>query len=632
MKESFLLRTDVLPAEIPVNFSNSNLFNFKPRNRKMPYTIPYNFEVPKPNSIDTRVISLPHPIAQIMMKGFLLDFKLNITSFCKLSPFSIRSPFKVNSINYSAVENEKRKLEYTYENFFNSADAFNFSISSNDFLTEYYNFFSYRKYNSFFDFLSSPIYKRSKSRFPYMMKIDVKDFFNSIYTHALEWAIVGNKAQIKKENFNNAKDKQYNFAKEIDNVCQLINYNETNGLIIGPEFSRIMAEILLSRIDRSIFKDLYENGLEFNKDYLMFRYVDDYHIFFRSPFEINGDILKQTVISNLRDYKLNVNQEKFEMGNSVSFHSGINIINLKRTFDEFKKNFSKKVGFRTKNKYKSNFINELEVLISKNPKEKQKMIRYALKSLNSFITDKLVALDRKLIFELSLYLFNYSPEYFSSRHLSMFFMKYREFYKANISNVNADIGVLDEEISNILTKALRQNKNKFNSIYNILYTLKFIDKRVPSTLLSSLLEKHKIDYFSICCISAYILDSNHKIDPLYFTVIKKIQAHVKDYLEGYDIRSNSTSQDSHYFYIVNDFKYYPGFKSKIISQDFRTMIDEKFDELREGLKSCFKLSNVEAKEITKSAYYKWIFSYERYFEISILKSENITRDNLVLDY
>ena len=65
-----------------------------------------------------------------------------------------------------------------------------------------------------------------------------------------------------------------------------INYNETNGIIIGPEFSRIISEVLLTRIDLEIARDLSSQGLELNKHYLIYRFIDDYTIFFMNPKKI----------------------------------------------------------------------------------------------------------------------------------------------------------------------------------------------------------------------------------------------------------------------------------------------------------------------------------------------------------
>ena len=39
---------------------------------------------------------------------------------------------------------------------------------------------------------------------------------------------------------------------------QNLNYGETNGIVIGPEFSRIFAELILQEIDKSV-KNILEN-------------------------------------------------------------------------------------------------------------------------------------------------------------------------------------------------------------------------------------------------------------------------------------------------------------------------------------------------------------------------------------
>ena len=41
---------------------------------------------------------------------------------------------------------------------------------------------------------------------------------------------------------------------------QEMNYNETNGIVIGPEFSRIFAEVILQQIDTSVERELLKLG------------------------------------------------------------------------------------------------------------------------------------------------------------------------------------------------------------------------------------------------------------------------------------------------------------------------------------------------------------------------------------
>jgi len=74
------------------------------------------------------------------------------------------------------------------------------------------------------------------------------------------------------------KDKE-TFGYKFDKLLMDLNYNETNGIVIGPEFSRIFAEIILQRIDLHVLRRTEEQGLKHKTDYEVFRYVDDYFLF-----------------------------------------------------------------------------------------------------------------------------------------------------------------------------------------------------------------------------------------------------------------------------------------------------------------------------------------------------------------
>lgn len=71
------------------------------------------------------------------------------------------------------------------------------------------------------------------------------------------------------------------FGGKFDRLIQNLNYGETNGIVIGPEFSRIFAEIILQKIDKTIYEQLLqlETPLIHKRDYEIYRYVDDYSFF-----------------------------------------------------------------------------------------------------------------------------------------------------------------------------------------------------------------------------------------------------------------------------------------------------------------------------------------------------------------
>ena len=89
---------------------------------------------------------------------------------------------------------------------------------------------------------------------------------------------------------------------------QLMNYNETNGIVIGPEFSRIFAEVILQHIDCSVSNSLQKDDYICDRDYVCYRYVDDYFFFY------NNDACRNRAMElfdeKLREFKLSVSSEK----------------------------------------------------------------------------------------------------------------------------------------------------------------------------------------------------------------------------------------------------------------------------------------------------------------------------------
>ena len=93
---------------------------------------------------------------------------------------------------------------------------------------------------------------------------------------------------------------------------QRANYNETNGIIIGPEISRIFAEIIMQATDKDIVEELESDkyGLFLGKDFQIYRYVDDYFIFYNDESILNK--IREIVQVKLKTYKLSLNQHKEE--------------------------------------------------------------------------------------------------------------------------------------------------------------------------------------------------------------------------------------------------------------------------------------------------------------------------------
>lgn len=322
-KERVVL-SDILPYETPVTFSNRYFYKYllkslkstsnseykKKQNKAYSEiesilfgvkekTKPFNFNITHKQN-DFRELSIIHPVNQRKMVDFYERYKSIIIYYCSLSPFSIRKPSKVaNFTFYNDVLHKKNE----------DKDLHHSQIEQDD--SEYENlksFFSYRKYSNIHKFYESYQFHRSEKKYNKLLKIDVTKCFDSIYTHTLPWALL-NKSIVK----TNIEPSLATFGGEFDRLMQDLNANETNGIIIGPEFSRIFAELILQQIDINIYERLKTNDLSGKKlihkiDYEIFRYVDDYFVFYNN--EIDIERIKENFKLALKEFKMYLNNEK----------------------------------------------------------------------------------------------------------------------------------------------------------------------------------------------------------------------------------------------------------------------------------------------------------------------------------
>jgi len=226
-------------------------------------TIPFNFRVA--HNLDGRTLSVVHPRNQVAVASFYATHSALILYHTSVSEFSIRRPASVSRYAYfkdklheerkdavAGVEEEDREYE------------------------QLGSYFVYRKYRNIHRFFESYKYHRSEKKYDAMVQIDVSKCFDSIYTHSLPWAILG-KDQTK-FSLDESKD---TFGGQFDALMQNLNHKETNGIVIGPEFSRIFAEIILQSVDVELLKKLAKGeNLTHKVDYEIFRYVDDFFVFY----------------------------------------------------------------------------------------------------------------------------------------------------------------------------------------------------------------------------------------------------------------------------------------------------------------------------------------------------------------
>lgn len=132
----------------------------------------------------------------------------------------------------------------------------------------------------------------------WVVTTDITRFYPSIYTHSIAWAAYG-KERVKR-NLNAYKG---SLADRLDLLVRSCNRNQTVGIPVGPETSRIIAETISARIDRGYaarFPDSDEDNID--------RLQDDWMIGIGT---LEGAETVLSAISGLyREYGLDINGSK----------------------------------------------------------------------------------------------------------------------------------------------------------------------------------------------------------------------------------------------------------------------------------------------------------------------------------
>ncbi|OGB14206.1 MAG: reverse transcriptase [Burkholderiales bacterium RIFCSPLOWO2_12_67_14] len=256
-------------------------------------TIPFNFRVA--HNLDGRTLSVVHPRNQVAVASFYATHSALITYHTSVSEFSIRRPVSVSRYVYFKDKLHEERL-----------DAVSGVEEADREYEQLGSYFVYQKYRNIHRFFESYKYHRCEKKYDAMVQIDVNKCFDSIYTHSLPWAVLG-----KDQTKFSLKESKSTFGGRFDVLMQNLNHNETNGIVIGPEFSRIFAEIILQAVDAELITKLAsEENLTHKVDYEIFRYVDDFFIFYNE----DSTQLKifETLQQILKSKKLSINTAKIK--------------------------------------------------------------------------------------------------------------------------------------------------------------------------------------------------------------------------------------------------------------------------------------------------------------------------------
>jgi hypothetical protein len=595
-KERAIL-SDVLPFEIPITYSNRHLYNFLVKNKIKLVTnangaekiiwqnthpiigeilkllfgvkqatgisneielsskadskkIPFNFKISHKEN-DFRELTIIHPKSQLDLIYFYDNYRDSILYYSSISQFSIRKPNKVAKYIYQQAKKKKRQ-------FGKEIDEKN-SLSAKTKYENLKNFFHVKKYSNIHKFYESYQYHQCEKKYNNLYKFDISKCFDSIYTHSIAWALL-NKTIVK----DTLPATDTTFAGVFDRFMQNLNYGETNGIIIGSEFSRIFAELILQQIDKTVYQELNFKGIIHKRDYDVFRYVDDYFVFY------NDDQTKETIHSlfkmELSNYKLYLNDSKSKLYDkpiitelSIAKQKISDLLNKDLTFkaieekacedDDAEDNNEDESEVENEKKYNiyvssNKLITRFKIIVKETKIEYKDILNYVLAAIDKKIEKIISCYDDSSnnhkkeknytesflqILDLTFFLYSVSPRVNSTIKLCMIIGKVTAFINRKnqdksetftFDNKHRVFKKIFDEVSQIM------NKNKVSQIIQIetLYLLvalrelgreyrldihilcKYFNIKITDSI-STKFEIANLNYFSITVLLFYIKDA-----------------------------------------------------------------------------------------------------------------------------
>jgi len=306
-----VLITETLPFETPIIFSGDGFYGHMKKRATLGrihsdlvnilvlrmgpkpahVTVPFSYKVKK-GVLDFRKLGVLHPSALWKVKEFYGEFDEWMIHECSRSPVSIRAPFKVSGTFYERSESDA----------LNQFKKGQISTNDIDTLSRYNpSYFSYRGFTRLYRFFASDDFVSLEKRYSNLRTLDVSRCFDSIYTHSIAWALMGK--NLAKESKSAATA-----AKVFDDLMMFVNHGETNGIVIGPEISRIFAEVLFQAVDLIAIRRLERRNYSHGNEYSIRRYVDDVFIFAESS--AVADQVRDGYLDALAEFNLYSNPHK----------------------------------------------------------------------------------------------------------------------------------------------------------------------------------------------------------------------------------------------------------------------------------------------------------------------------------
>lgn len=439
--------------------------------------------------------------------------------------FSIIDPKIYNDISYHLINDKTRISDiifskgskiYSYSiplppTFIdNNKNIFKIKNKIKTFFYKIYSFFSKRKKTLIYN-IKECVYKKSwesinryiagennllevSHAYKFYLQTDIKNFYPSIYTHSISWALEWWKKQSRNKKWGDMKV----LGNRIDVLFQKSHDNCTNWICIWPTLSDFIWEIILSTIDIKVSKKAQDI------DFVWMRYKDDYKILCK-----NEEDCKK-ILKFLRDellaYKLYIHEEKtvisWKLPHSILRNWIIEVDHLLNLylvksnsikFKEFKVLYAKVLKVNDEYPNHSIFEKMLSKLVNKNTKLKisfknNQELKLFLSLLIQIKNSRLQTLPLILwIFEI---IIKVNKKDWSDELINEILKK--EFYSESISEYellwigyffkkmdwnHSKIETRLKKEKNLLLKTLWENKQKFFKDFN-LFDPKYISDKL----------------------------------------------------------------------------------------------------------------------------------------------------------
>lgn len=137
------------------------------------------------------------------------------------------------------------------------------------------------------------------AQFDYVLVADISRFYGTLYTHAIPWAL-HTKAWCK--TYLNTPAFRATLGDKLDLAVRRGNDNQTLGVAVGPDTSRILSEIVIAAVD-----EVLRAKLGLSRDRAV-RHVDDWYIGFDTLGE--AEAARAVLSAACRDFQLEIHPEK----------------------------------------------------------------------------------------------------------------------------------------------------------------------------------------------------------------------------------------------------------------------------------------------------------------------------------